>query len=157
MTLAYRTPLPPETLAAHGVPADWRYGMADRVRFRELDVLNHVNNAVYLTWFETVRVAYVRDYGISRYRPEDPRMVLRATGAEFHAPLHLDDAYIVTARSTRMRRSSFQMAYGVFSGGRMAASGHAVIVMLEDDLRTRREIPDAIRQTLAARDGAVQE
>ena len=30
-------------------------------------------------------------------------------------------------------------------------------VMLEDDLRTRREIPDAIRQTLAARDGAVQE
>ena len=31
----------------------WPYGYADCVRFHELDALNHVNNVVFLTWFET--------------------------------------------------------------------------------------------------------
>ena len=33
----------------------WSFGMRDRVRFSELDPLNHVNNAAYLSWFETVQ------------------------------------------------------------------------------------------------------
>ena len=38
--------------------------MADRVRFGELDALNHVNNVVYLRWYETLRVLYLEAYGI---------------------------------------------------------------------------------------------
>ena len=34
--------------------------LAIQIRWRDLDVLGHVNNAVYLTYFELARLAYVR-------------------------------------------------------------------------------------------------
>ena len=47
----FLTPLSIETLRAAGIPDPWTYGQADRVRFYELDALNHVNNTAYLRWF----------------------------------------------------------------------------------------------------------
>ena len=67
MSLPLLTPLDIPTLRARGVPDVFNIGQADRVRFHELDVLNHVNNAVYLSWFESFRVAYMRDYGIANF------------------------------------------------------------------------------------------
>ena len=34
--------------------------LAIQIRWRDLDALGHVNNAVYLTYFELARLAYVR-------------------------------------------------------------------------------------------------
>lgn len=56
--LPFLTPLSPEQLRAAGVPDGWSFGMADIVRFHELDALNHVNNVAYFRWFETLRIPY---------------------------------------------------------------------------------------------------
>ena len=34
--------------------------MPIQIRWRDLDALGHVNNAVYLTYFELARLAYIR-------------------------------------------------------------------------------------------------
>ena len=73
----YLTPLGPDDLRAEGVPAPWTYGVKDRVRFGEIDALEHVNNTAYLRWFEQFRTLYFRDYGISDYGPDAPVLVLR--------------------------------------------------------------------------------
>ena len=54
--LPYLVPLGPDALAAQGIPPHWRFGMADRVRFTEIDALNHANHTTYLRWFEMLRV-----------------------------------------------------------------------------------------------------
>ena len=159
MALPLLTPLPVETLRAEGVPAPFAFGQADRVRFRELDVLDHVNNAVYLGWFETVRIAYLRagkmgDYATSESRPA---LILKAVGVEYHAPLHLEDVYVVAARTRAYRRTSFTMEYGVFSGGTRRTTGSAVICLMEPDFRTRRPLPDDWVARFRDRDGAVAE
>jgi acyl-CoA thioester hydrolase len=153
----YLTPLSGEGLRAVGVPEPWTFGHADRVRFYELDALNHVNNTTYLRWFETLRVLWFFDRGITQYRPEDPTFVVRSLSCDYHAPLFLNDDYIVTARCESFRRTSFRKVYAVWSGGRLCTGGSAVIV--KTDAAGARSVPlsEAERAVLVARDGARDE
>lgn len=156
MTAPYLTFLDAEGLAREGIPDGWSFGMADRVRFAELDALNHVNNAAYLSWFEALRVHYVSAYGLSDYRPEDPELVLRDVACRYHAPMFLNERYIVTARTARYRRTSFTMEYAVFAET-LRATGSAVIVCLARDGSGRAPLADAVVGAFRARDGAVPE
>ncbi len=83
MTTTYLTPLPVLELRAAGVPAPWTFGLRDKVRFYELDALNHVNNTPYLLWFETLRVRWFSDYGLSDYGPDDPTFVLKGVTCDY--------------------------------------------------------------------------
>lgn len=155
MTLTYLSPLGEAELRAQNIPAPWTFGMADRVRFGEIDVLGHVNNAAYLRWFENLRIHYFSAYDVARYDSTPPKIVLRNIGLDFKAEVKLNDTYILTGRTTAMRASSFTMEYGVYVEGVLTTSGHAVIVSLNQD-NTKRPLPDALRQTFIDRDGAVQ-
>ena len=154
MTPPALTPLGPDVLRPLGIPAPWAFGMADRVRFHELDVLNHVNNATYLSWFETVRVHYVRAYGLSQYGPDDPQIVLKGVTCDYHAPLHLSDPYVITARCRSFRRTSFVKEYGVWSEGTLKVQGTAVVVLTEKNGSAKVPVPEAIKAVFAERDGA---
>ena len=76
MSIRYHTPLDEVEQRTFGVASPAPLAMADQVRFAELDVLNHVNNAVYMQWFERVRVRYTQLWGLSCYlgKGQDPRM-----------------------------------------------------------------------------------
>lgn len=156
MTPPFLTALDRPALAAAGVPEPWAYGMADRVRFAELDALAHVNHTAYLRWFEALRVHYVRDYGISPYDGSGPRLVLRHVEAGYRAPMFLGEDYIVTARTASFRRTSLRMEYAVFAPD-LRAEGAAVVVLLERGADVKMPLTEAQRATLAARDGAVAE
>ena len=151
MTLPYHTPLDRQTLTDHGVPADWPFGVADRVRFHELDPLGHVNNAAYLTWFENFRFHYLRAYGLVRSDSGLGGLVLRALSVDYRASLLLGESYITVGRTVAMRTNSFSMEYGVFSGG-LKVTSTAVIVLVKPDGRTTRPIPETVRRMFIARD-----
>ena len=155
MDLPYLTPLGPDQLRAQGIAAPWTFGMADRVRFGEIDVLGHVNNAAYLRWFENLRIHYFDAYGVADYTGTPPKIVLRNIGLDFKAEVKLNDTYVLTGRTVEMRSSSFTMHYGVFVDGRLTTSGQAVIVNLNAD-NSKRPLSDALRQTFVKRDGTVQ-
>ena len=67
----------------------WPFGMKDRVRFSELDPLNHVNNAAYASWFESARIGYVVEYGLSgmSHTKADPQIVVRRQVVDYLAPV----------------------------------------------------------------------
>ena len=142
-------------LAAAGVPG-WPYGFRDRVRFYELDALNHVNNVVFLRWFETIRVAYLQDYGLTSYSHSDadPQMVVRHASADYLAPVHQNETYIVTARTRLVKPSSFVMEYAIHVDGALRATGEAVVVSLESDGRTRRPHREGPLRRMIETDGA---
>ena len=140
-------------LAGGGITG-WPYGLADRVRFYELDALNHVNNVAFLRWFESIRVSYVQDYGLSRYKPEDPQLVVRRQCADYLAPMLQNESYIVTARTRLIKASSLLMDYAVYSGGVLKAEGDAVIISVEQDGKTRRTHNAEARARIIAEDGA---
>ena len=151
----FLTPLTIEELRSENVPSPWNFGMKDRVRFGELDVLNHVNNAAYLRWFENFRIQYFRDYGVSDYTHTRPRIVLRNIGLEFLGEVLLNDEYIVTGRTLSLRTSSWSMEYGVWIAGQMRTRGTAVLVLLNDN-GVKTPLPQTWRDAFVTRDGAEQ-
>lgn len=159
MTFPLLTPLTVPQLRAQSIPEPFAFGQADRVRFHELDVLDHVNNARYLSWFETFRIAYLREYGISRYADAESRpvLVLKSVAVDYKAPLHLEDVYVVAGRTRAYRKTSWSMEYGVWSQGRLCALSEAVIVLMENDFVTRKTLPEHYIAAFAQRDGAVFE
>ena len=147
----YINELDVSALEAQGITG-WPYGMADQVRFHELDALAHVNNVAYLRWFETLRVRYIQAYGMTSYTPDDPQLVVRAQSADYLAPMFQDEHYVVTTRARLLKTSSLIMDYAVFSGGVIKATGDAVIISLEQDGKTRRHHYAAAREAIIARD-----
>lgn len=152
----FLTPLSTDTLRGLGIPEPWTFGQADRVRFYELDALGHVNNTAYLRWFETVRVGWFAEYGFSHYRAEDPTFVLRAITCDYHAPMFLNERYVVTARCESYRRTSFRKVYGVWAEGQLKVEGSAVIVMTDKPGTTKMPLPESWQRILEERDGAVR-
>ncbi|WP_167767020.1 acyl-CoA thioesterase [Jannaschia formosa] len=155
MSLPLLTPLTGEDLRRAGVPEPFRLGQADRVRFRELDVLDHVNNAVYLTWFETFRIGYFRHFRVGDYESPGARpvFVLKGVSVDYRAPLHLEDVYVVAGRVRAYRRTSFTMEYGVWRDGMLCATSDAVICLMEADFTTKKPLPEACLSVFRA-DGA---
>ncbi|MEM6634825.1 MAG: acyl-CoA thioesterase [Pseudomonadota bacterium] len=149
----YLTPLWAEELAAAGVPLGWPFGIRDRVRFSEIDALGHVNNASYLSWFEGFRLSYLKDYGISDYGPDAPRLVLRTVGLEFLREMLVNEDYVVTGRTLWYRTSSFFMEYGVFAPD-LRVKGTAVVVLRTPDGQGKWPLTADQKKTLGQRDGA---
>ncbi|MFO7921971.1 MAG: acyl-CoA thioesterase [Nioella sp.] len=147
--------LSPEALAIAKVPGDWPFGIADAVRFNELDVLNHANNAAYVSWLENVRIAYFMDYGITDYVSEDrPTIVMRNLEIDFRAPLHLAERYVVTARSVEYGRSSWRMENAIFRDGAVAATATCILVTTTPDGRAAAPLRPGIIEEITTRDGA---
>ena len=98
------------------------------VRYRDLDTFNHVNNAVYLTYFEQARVAYFKSLG---WRSDDASVVVARAEVNYRRPIFLEDEVKVGCRVARFGTRSYVMEYLVVAGGEVAADGQTVQVFLK--------------------------
>ena len=155
MSLPYLTALTDEQLQGVGIPAPWSFGFADQVRFGEIDMLQHVNNAVYLRWFENLRVRYMLERGIWRAGNTQPKVVVRNTSLHFRAEIKLGDDYILTARTVSMGSTSFTMEQAVWSNGKLTTTGDAVLVCVDEN-GAKTAIPETVKTMFRDRDGATQ-
>lgn len=154
--MKYHTPIYADALRAMGIPEPWSYGTADRVRFGELDALQHVNHTAYLRWFETFRISYFREYGISDYGPGSPRIVLKSVAAEFLKEMIFGQDYIVTGRTTSFRTTSWVMEYGVWTDQGLQATGSSVLVQLDAATTEKKPLGEEVTRTFMTRDGATK-
>lgn len=147
MDLPFLTPLHEATLRNLGIPDEWHFGLADRVRFSELDALGHVNNAAYLSWFENARLPFLAQAQVTDYGPSAPRLVVAEITVRYLKEMLRDDAYVLTARTTSYRTSSFQTEYAVFriSDGvaELTCTSRAAVVLRRRDGSGKFPIPPA--------------
>ncbi|MFD3189252.1 acyl-CoA thioesterase [Sedimentitalea sp. HM32M-2] len=155
MTLRYHTPLSPTEQTVFGLEYPQPLAMADRVRWAELDALNHVNNKAYMGWFETLRVAYFDQFCTPFYAPaQRPRLVVRSAEIRYLREMVMGEDYVATARVASFRTTSFTMQQQLWAGD-LRAEMSAVMVTLHSDGTGRCPLPDAVRRLFVDRDGAV--
>ncbi|WP_200531058.1 thioesterase family protein [Halorubrum sp. LN27] len=119
------------------------------VRFRDIDAMGHVNNAVYATYIEQARTAYFRDVldaDISR-----ASTVLASLSLDFRRPVELVDGSVtVTVDVAEIGRSSATMTHEVRTGDDIVAEAEATLVSLDPDSGEPAPIPDAYRSEMAS-------
>ena len=117
---------------------DFPFRLTDNVRFADLDPNQHVNNAVYATYFETGRVTLMKDhsYGLM---PEGLGWIMVRLDIHFRAELRWPGTVEMGLGVSRFGRTSVTFDQVVFSQGRCVASAQAVTVLIDE--ATRRPTP----------------
>jgi acyl-CoA thioester hydrolase len=123
------------------------------VRFRDCDSMGHVNNAVYLTYFEQTRLAHWRSlwgFGDRRLSEGMPGVILARIECDYKLPARYGDTLEIRLRVTHIGRSSFHYEYEVVDAeGREVAVAKSVQVMYDYEAGKPVPIPDQIRTLLA--------
>ncbi|WP_073307043.1 acyl-CoA thioesterase [Halobaculum gomorrense] len=112
------------------------------VRYRDLDPMSHVNNAVYATYFEEVRTAFFREeVGIEL---ADSRAALASLDIDFRAPIEGTGAVRAALEVIEVGTTSLTFGYRLHHDGRLVAEGETVQVALGED--GPEPLPDAVRE-----------
>jgi acyl-CoA thioester hydrolase len=122
---------------------------ADMVRYGDLDPQGHVNNSVYVTYFETGRVAVFRD-PTSRFHVPGANIVMARLEIDFRHELRWPNAIEIGSGIEAFGRTSYTFAQGIFCGEICAATCRATVVLIDNDTRQPRPLPDDMRASLQA-------
>jgi acyl-CoA thioester hydrolase len=121
----------------------------ETVRYRDLDALGHVNNAVYLTYLEEARNAFLAHLGLVR-GVADIAMILARTEIDFRSPLDLGDEVEIGVRPSRFGTKSFDLDYELRTGGRLVAEARSVLVAFDYGRNEAMAVPDEWLRRMAA-------
>lgn len=128
------------------------------VHWGDMDALGHVNNARYLTYFESARFAYFREIPLGSLRNDSGQgPVLASTSCNFRRPLHYPAEIEIGARVSRVGTTSFTMDYAIFAGDTddLIADGQGVLVWVDYAEGNSVPLPERIKEgieRLEARD-----
>jgi acyl-CoA thioester hydrolase len=126
------------------------------VQWGDQDAFGHVNNTIYLRWFESARIAYFERIGIlDLHEAKNVGPILAAISCDYRRSVTYPDTVLVGARVNRIGRSSFGMEHAVASQekGVIAAEGSSTLVVFDYQKEKPHPIPPALRQAIAALEG----
>lgn len=130
------------------------YTHIERVRFGDLDANAHLNNVVYLRYFETARIAFMRKL-FPRHDPSAPDatrggVIFAECHIRYRSPVQFDEDVAIACRIGEVRRSAFQMMFEMKVGERLVAGGDGWLVGFDYGTQKASRLPDAMRKALEA-------
>ena len=112
------------------------------IRYSDLDRQGHVNNAVFATFSEVGRVAFMYDPA-HPLASEGRSFVVARLLIDFRAELFWPGTVDIGTGVLKVGRSSFTLAQGLFNDGRLVATTEATIVMVNKESRRSTPLPPA--------------
>lgn len=126
------------------------------VRYGDLDPQWHVNNAKFLTYFETARLAYVAHLGLwDGMSFLDIGFILADIHLTFHAPVTFRQPIHVGVRIPRLGNKSLNMEYLLEDSqtSQRLATGTSVLVAYDYRAQTTVPLPTSWRERIATFEG----
>jgi acyl-CoA thioester hydrolase len=122
-----------------------------QVRFRDIDAMGHVNNAVYATYVEQARTEYFEE--ILEEGLDAVSTVLASLELSYERPILLGQSVTITIAVPELGRSSLPMEYEIFADGKRAATAQSVQVFLDPETDEPYPIPDRFRERITEFEG----
>lgn len=124
----------------------------ERVRFGDLDAMRHLNNVVYLRYFESARIAYMSELS-PQHSPSNPErgsygFIFAEGHINYRSPVQFDEEVEVRCTIAEVRRSAFRMNFEMHVGERLAAEGYGWLVGFDYAEQKAIRLPDDLRGTL---------
>jgi acyl-CoA thioester hydrolase len=134
--------------------ASWSFYHTIEVRFRDIDMFGHVNNAAYLTYMESARVAYYTVLtGLT-----DPRefgMTLASAKVDFLKPIFYGQTVRVYTRIGRVGNKSWTLEHEIRDAqtSELMATGSTVNVHYDYKSEQSRPLPAELVAKMEAFEG----
>lgn len=118
------------------------------VRFRDVDAMGHVNNAVYFTYLESARTEFFAEL-LEIESPGDLPVILAEATCRFRAPVFFREKLNVGMGVSRWGNKSFDLVYEITAeDGRVVATARTVMVMYDYQQEKTFPVPEALRQKI---------
>lgn len=136
-----------------------------RVRFRDLDPFQHLNNGIYLSYFEEARIEYLKRISaledhiqargaLGTMTESFPSYVIRAS-LEFRAQAYLHQILRVCVRIDTIRKSFLDFSYSVFDRDTkgFVAEGKTTLLVIDPITLKPIKVPDYIIRSVEQIEG----
>jgi acyl-CoA thioester hydrolase len=125
------------------------FSMVQRVRFGDLDAMQHMNNVEFLRFFETARIDFITQIAPDHHPGSPGRFgfIFAECHIAYRAPAHYNELIRTWIRPLELRRSSLKLGFEmrVEDADRLVADGWGTLVGYDYAAGTSQPIPDAFR------------
>jgi acyl-CoA thioester hydrolase len=132
----------------------WNFCHTVQVRFRDIDMFDHLNNAAYLTYVESARIAYYAHVsGLTD--PHDYDMTVARAEIDFLKPVFFPATVNVFTRATRIGRSSWTLEHELSDADNndLLARASTVLVHFDHETGASKPLPDDIIAAIERQEG----
>ncbi len=131
----------------------WPITLTVQVAWGEMDAFGHVNNTVYLRWFESARIMYFEKLGVATTLDSGSEAwpLLAHSSIDYRAKVVYPDTVDISARVTHLGNTSFEMSYRASSTRqqKLVAEGKAVVVMVDPKAGTKVLLNPELRSRIS--------
>lgn len=120
-----------------------------QVRFRDIDVLGHVNNAVYLSYLEMTRVYYLEKTLGQQWNYDKDGFLLARNEIDYLAPIFLYDKPQIEMFVTHIGNRSFTFGYEIKVEGKLVTKAKSVMVAWNNKEKCPISIPPKLLEVLS--------
>ncbi|MEO5951559.1 MAG: thioesterase family protein, partial [Chloroflexia bacterium] len=119
---------------------EWRFCHTEIVRFADIDMFNHVNNAAYLTYVESARVAYYAHIsGLTDPHAFD--LTVARAEIDFKKPVFYPATIHVYTRATRIGTKSWTLEHDLRDASTSDLLAHCTTILVHFDHNTGQSSP----------------
>ena len=128
----------------------FRFKMKLDIRWSDMDEMRHVNNAVYLTYFEQARVYYFHE--ACEWNWHEIGAILANAHVDYLKPVVFPNATFVYVRTSKLGNKSFETQYMITSivNGveELTTTGYSTMVLFDYKTNKTVAMPDNLRERL---------
>ncbi len=145
------------------LPGAFPHRYVVQTRFGDTDAMGHINNARFLTFCESARIAYWEavtgePFGLVTHGAEES-LILADVRVTFRSPSYFGEVLTVESRLARIGRTSFTVEHRITAAAsvrgraRLVATAEDVLVLYDYATERPRVIPDDVVSRLEAFEG----
>lgn len=113
-----------------------------QIRFGDVDLMGHVNHAVFLTYMELARIRYFNDVVGMQVNWSETGFIVAKVTVDFFSPLLLNDEEVtVLTGCTRFGNKSFDLSYTLLKSNDGAVAANGITTLVAYNYKTRKTIP----------------
>ena len=120
-----------------------------QVRYADLDTMGHVNNTVYLSYFEFARVHYFNELLGLDWDWKKFGLLVVKNEISYLKPVHLNDLPSVELFIASIGSKSFTLAYEIRVNGQLTTTGQSVLVCFDAATNQSVAVSEEWRNALA--------
>lgn len=127
----------------------WPFSLEIKVRYRDIDGMRHLNNAVYFTYLEQCRTEYYMKL-VEGKKISDLGFILVSAKCDYKSPVSIEDEVMVYIRPSEIGNTSWKFEYEVREKNtdRLMAKGETVQIAYDYKKGKKKRIDDNLRQKL---------
>ncbi len=124
------------------------------IRFADIDVMGHVNNAVYLSYFEQARMRFFQRLIGDTWDWNKSGVLLAHNEVDYFEPVLLQDELVVTTWCSKVGNSSLTIEYDVYrtplgqTTKRLCTKGKSVVVCFDYVKKQKIAVPNEWKEGL---------